>query len=78
MLLCYSYVTIHSDLERCIQGFGGKPERKRPFLRPRRGWKNNNKIGLQEVEFGTYWISVSQDKDKWPELVDAVMKFWAP
>jgi hypothetical protein len=29
--------------------FVGKPERKRPLGRPRRGWEDNIKIYLQEV-----------------------------
>jgi hypothetical protein len=28
----------------------GKPERKRPLVRPRHRWKDNIKIDLQEVE----------------------------
>ena len=35
--------------ERCIQGFVGKPERKRPLGRPRRRWEYNIKIDLQEI-----------------------------
>jgi hypothetical protein len=35
--------------EKRIQGFGGKPERKRPLERPRRRWKDNIKMELQKV-----------------------------
>ena len=31
---------------RCIQGFGGKPEGKRPLGRPRRRWEDNIKMDL--------------------------------
>jgi hypothetical protein len=34
---------------RCIQGFGGKREGKRPLGRTRRRWENNIKMGLKEV-----------------------------
>jgi hypothetical protein len=37
----------------------GKPEGKRPLGRPRRRWKDNIKMDLQEVEgevVGTGWI----------------------
>jgi len=34
---------------RCIQGFGGKPERKRPLARPRRGWVDSIRMYLEEV-----------------------------
>ena len=37
--------------ERRMQGFGGKPEGKRPFGRPRRRWEDNIKMDLQEVGF---------------------------
>ena len=35
----------------------GKPEGKRPLGRPRRGWEDNIKMDLQEVEgvVGTGW-----------------------
>jgi hypothetical protein len=34
---------------RCIQGFGGKPNGKRPIGRPTRRCEDNNKMDLQEV-----------------------------
>jgi len=37
---------------RCIQGFGGKPERKRPLARPRRRWVDNIGKYLAEVWWG--------------------------
>jgi hypothetical protein len=36
-------------LESCIQGFGGEPERKRQFGRPRLRLKDIIKVDLQEV-----------------------------
>jgi len=39
-----------------------KPERKRPLGRPRRKWKDNIKIDLQEVECrvwtGSSWLRI--------------------
>ena len=39
----------------------GKPEVKRPLGRPRRGWDDNIKMDLQEVEWrartGLIWLS---------------------
>ena len=37
--------------EGCIQGFGGEPEGKRPFCRPRWRWEDNIKLDLQEVRW---------------------------
>jgi hypothetical protein len=34
---------------RCIRGFGGKTEGKRPVGRPRHRWEDNNKIEVQGV-----------------------------
>jgi hypothetical protein len=53
----------------------GKPEGKRPLGRPRRRLEDNVRMDLQEVGFGREdWIGVSQDRDRWRELVSAVGK----
>ena len=57
----------------------GKPERKRPLWRPRRRWKDNIKMDLQEVGCGgTNWIELAQDRDRWQALVNAVMNIQVP
>ena len=44
----------------------GKPEGKRPLGRPRRRWKDNIKMDLQEVGCeGMDWIELAQDRDRW-------------
>jgi hypothetical protein len=53
----------------------GKPEGKRPLGRPRRRWKDNIKMDLQEVECeGINWIYLAQDIERWWELVNAAMR----
>jgi hypothetical protein len=43
--------------------FVGKPEGKRPLGRPRRGWEDNIKMGLQEVGCGVMdWIELAWDR----------------
>ena len=38
----------------------GKPEEKRPLVRPRRRWEDNIKMGLQEVAYvGIDWIDLA-------------------
>jgi hypothetical protein len=52
----------------------GKPERKRPLGRPRRRWEDNIRMDLQEVGCGGMdWIGLSQCRDRWREIVIAVM-----
>ena len=56
-----------------------KPEGKRTPGRPRRRWKDNIKMNLQEVGCGGMdWIDVAQDRDRWRALVNAVMNLWVP
>ena len=65
--------------ERLIQGFGGKPEGKRPLTRPRRRWEDNIKMDLQEVGcWGKDWIDLAQDGDRWRAVVYAAMNIRVP
>ena len=57
----------------------GKPEGKRPLGRPRRRWKDNIKMDLQEVGCGGMaWIKLALDRARWQALVNAVMNFRVP
>jgi len=52
----------------------GNPEGKRPLGRPRHRWEDNIKMDLPEVGCGGMdWIELSQDRDRWRELVNVVM-----
>ena len=52
----------------------GKPERKKLLGRPRPRLEDYIKMNLQEVGWGAMdWIDVAQDRDRWRELVNAVM-----
>jgi len=35
--------------DRCIRGFGGEPEGKRPLGRPMHRWEDNIKMDFEEV-----------------------------
>ena len=52
----------------------GKPEGKRPLVRHRRRWEDNIKMDFQEEgSGGRDWIELSQDRDRWRAIVNAVM-----
>jgi hypothetical protein len=57
----------------------GKPEGRKLLGRPRRRWKDNIKMNLQEVGFwGMDWIELTQDRNRWWALVSAVMNLRVP
>jgi hypothetical protein len=57
----------------------GKPEGKRPLGRPKHRWEDNINMDLQEVGCGVMdWIDLVQDRERWRELVNAVMNLPVP
>ena len=57
----------------------GKTERKRPLRRPRRRWKDNIKMDLQEVRGGCGdCLELAQDRVRWRALVSTVMNLRVP
>jgi hypothetical protein len=57
----------------------GKPEGKRPLVRPRRRGVNNIKMDLREIGWvGMDWIDLAQDRDQWRSLVNTVMNLRIP
>jgi hypothetical protein len=52
----------------------GKLEGKRPLGRPRRRWEDGIRMDLREIFLGGVdWIRLSQDRDRWRAVVNAVM-----
>ena len=51
-----------------------KHECKRPLEIPRSRWDDNTNIHIQVKGWSVDWINLAQDSDKWPELVNTVMK----
>jgi len=57
----------------------GRPEENTSIVRPRRGWGDNIKIGVQEVGWGGMnWIYLTKDRDKWRAVVNAVTNIRFP
>jgi len=57
----------------------GKSEGKRPLGRTKRGWEDNIEMDVQEVGCGDMdWIDLAQDRNRWRELVNAVMNLRVP
>jgi hypothetical protein len=46
----------HGREEKIVQGFGGKPEGKRPLGRPGRRWEDGFIMDLGEIGLGGEWI----------------------
>jgi hypothetical protein len=55
-----------------------RPEGRQPLGRPRRRREENIKMDLKEVGWGTDWIELVQDSDRWRALVNAVMNLRVP
>jgi len=69
----------YGGVERGIQGFGDKPDVKRPLGRPRPRWEDNIKMDLQKCDVGIWTgIDLAQDRDRWRALVTAVMNLRVP
>jgi hypothetical protein len=57
----------------------GKPDGKRPLVRPIHRWEDNIKMDLQEVGGGRGdWMELTQDRDRWRVLVGTVREFRVP
>ena len=57
----------------------GKPVGKRPLGRPRCRWEDNIKMDLQEVGCWVVdWFDLSQERDRWWAVVNAVMNLRVP
>ena len=52
----------------------GRPDGKRQLGIPRRRWPHNIKMDLQKMG----WRGAEEIRERWWELVNAVMNIWVP
>jgi hypothetical protein len=64
--------------KRCIQAFGRETWRKEPLGRPRRRWEDNSEMDLLDVRWGMGLIDLTQVRDRWQAVVNAVMNPLVP
>jgi hypothetical protein len=55
----------------------GRPEGRRPLVRPRRRWEDNIKMDLGEIGFAD-WMHLAQDRESWRALVNTVVSLRVP
>ena len=56
-----------------------RPEGKRPLGSPRLRWEDNIKVYYNDVGWEVMdWIALAQNRDRWRDLVTAVMNFRFP
>ena len=76
---CVGHVAYIGEERVVYRVLVGKPEGKRPLVRPRRRWVDNIRMDLQEVGSGYVdWNGLAQDRDGWRRVVSAVMNLRVP
>ena len=72
--------TFFAEIPDNITGcWWGKADGKKQLGIPRRRWKDNIKMDLQEVGGGRGdWMELAQDRDRWRALVGTVRDFRFP
>jgi hypothetical protein len=57
----------------------GKPERKRPLVKPGHRWVDNIKMDLREIGLdGMDLIDLTQDRGQWRAFLSTVIKLRVP
>jgi hypothetical protein len=57
----------------------GRPDGKRALGRHRSRWEDNIKMNVPDMGWERMdWIDLTQDRDRWQALVNAVMKLRVP
>jgi hypothetical protein len=68
------HVTRMGEARKVYKVLVGKPEGKRPLVRPRRWWEDGIRMDLEKISLvGVDWIRLAQDRNRWRAVVSAVM-----
>ena len=69
--------TFTTELSGSVSHGVSKPTGKIPLGMPRRRWKDNNRIDLEEIGINTrIWVYSAQDREYWGALVNAALNLW--
>jgi hypothetical protein len=88
-ILMLGFLMEHNEMGKHVSCMGektgvysvlvGKPEGRRPLVRPSCRWGYNMKMDLQEVGHGGMdWINLAQDRDRCRAVVNVVMNLQVP
>jgi hypothetical protein len=67
------------DRRRAYKGLVGRPDAQRRVGKPWHWWEDNIKMDLEKVGVGGMdWIPLTQNRDTWRALVNAVMNLRVP
>jgi late competence protein required for DNA uptake (superfamily II DNA/RNA helicase) len=62
-----------------MQCLVGKLQEKRPLVKPRLRWDDNNKMDLKKLGCVVIdWIELAQNRDRWRALVNAAITLRVP
>jgi hypothetical protein len=73
------HITCTREMRNTYNILVGKPERKRPFKRPRHRLEDNIIMDLREIRWGGLdFIHLAQDRDLWWAVMNIVMNLQVP
>jgi len=73
------HVSHLGEIRNAYEILVGKPQGKRPCMRPSCRWEDNIRIDFKEIGWeGVNWIHLAQDRDLWHALENMVMNLWVP
>jgi hypothetical protein len=66
------------DRSGAYRSLVGRCQGRRPLRTPTCRWKDNIKMIFKKSDGDMDWIALAQDRDRWRDLVNAVMNLAVP